>query len=507
MHSLAGWIAHHAARTPERTALEFPDGSLSYAAFGGRIATLIDWLETEIKVQPGDRVAWLGHNVPDLLALLFACAETRTLFTPLNWRLAAAELVALAEDALPRVIVVQADCADLAETFNGHHQVVTSGFTRPGLGKLPEASERQLQRARSVAPQTPALLIYTSGTTGLPKGVVLSQEALFYNALNAIDMHDMQASDRILNVLPMFHVGGLNIQSLPALYRGATLILEPRFEPERTLSLLSDKQASLAVLVPPMMQVLSALEGWSSADLSGLRCVTTGSTDVPVELIERFHARNLPVIQIYGCTETGPMAIYQTLPEAQTSVGSIGRAGLHSTIRLVDAEDAEVPEGQPGRILVQGRHCAGGTWDRARQAVEPYPSAWIDTGDVAERDPSGLFWFKDRIKNVIISGGENIYPAELERILGASGLLQEWAVVGRADPRWGEVPVVVGVPAATTVTAVQVLQLFEGQVARYKQPQAVVFVDALPRTGLGKIAVGQVRDLVRETDCQGLTEP
>ena len=199
------------------------------------------------------------------------------------------------------------------------------------------------------------------------------------------------------------------------------------------------------------------------------------------------------MIQVYGATETGPVTIYQRPAEAYTTAGTIGRAGLHTAIRLVDGDGRDVAHGTPGEILVRGPHVARGYWDPTRAAATPFADGWFHSGDVAELGADGLYRFKDRIKHVIISGGENIYPAELERILAASSLLREAAVVARAAERWGAVPVVVAVPGSPAVTAADVLALFEGRIARYKQPREVRFVEALPRTALGKVEVARLR--------------
>lgn len=493
MNDLAGWIERHAAFQPEKPALLHAGGTLSYAALAGRVRRLAAWLVSEQGLAPGDRVAWLGHNAPEQIELLFACTRAGCVLLPLNWRLSTAELETVLQDAAPRLVVAHASCAEQAAALTGTAPVVACGYEADA--SLPD-STADAGPAPCVTQDAPALLVYTSGTTGRPKGAVLSQRALLFNALNSVHMHDLRADDVVLNVLPMFHVGGLNIQTLPALYRGATVVLSARFEPGATLAAIEQHRPTLSVQVPATLGALMADPGWTSADLACLRGIATGSTDVPVGLIEALHARDVPTIQVYGATETGPVAVYQRLDEARETVGSIGRAGLHSEVRLVDDHGNALPDGVPGEIHVRGPHVADGYWDRELGHARPFPDGWFASGDVAERDERGLLWFKDRIKHVIISGGENIYPAELERVLGASGLLREAAVVGRADPRWGEVPVVVAVPGETAVTADQVLALFDGALARYKHPRDVVFTDALPRTALGKVEVPALRKLV-----------
>lgn len=495
MRSIAGWIERHAALVPERAAITADGRVESYAALAQRISQLAHWLAVEQGLAAGSRVAWLGHNRADLLALLFACAQTQCLLVPLNWRLSSAELKAVLDDADAALVIVDVSCRERVDAFIDR-RLACRGFELAGVASMPLPGAAPTLVASDVAPATPVLLVYTSGTTGQPKGAVLTQEAVLFNALNSVHMHGMTASDRILTVLPMFHVGGLNIQTLPALYCGAEVILEARFEPAATLARINDSQPSLTTLVPATIAALMAEPGWPQCALGSLRSITTGSTDVPVSMIAAVHERGVPVIQIYGATETGPVAIYQTEPEALSTVGSIGRAGLHTEIRLVDGDGGDVATDVVGEILVRGPHVASGYWDSAGGNIAPFADGWFATGDAARCDANGLYWFADRLKHVIISGGENIYPAELERILASSDLVREAAVVGRPDPRWGEVPVVVAVRRDENIDEAAVLGLFDDRIARYKRPHGVVFTDELPRTALGKVAVPVLREQV-----------
>ena len=494
MLAFADWLTAHATRTPEQIALIFDDRVYTYEALAARSAQLAAWLQHERGLAPGARLAWLGFNTPDLIALLFACARIGVVLVPLNWRLSDQELASIVADAGVALAVIDNSCADRALALAAVPQVMARS---PDAANPLPADHAEYRAATSfAAPERGVLLVYTSGTTGVAKGVLLSQAALCCNASNAQHMHDMTSADRVLTVLPMFHVGGLNIQTLPALACGASVILEARFDATRTLELIASARPSLTVQVPSTLGALLAHHAWATTDLSSLRACATGSTDVPLALIAALHTRQVPVIQIYGATETGPVAIYQRIAQAYSHVGSIGCAGLHTEIRLLDEAGQEVVAGTPGEIFVRGAHVAQGYWDRATQAATPFADGWFASGDIAMRDEAGFYWFKDRRKHVIISGGENIYPAELERVLAGCALLREAAVVGRADAQWGEVPVVVAVRGTAALGRAEVLALFDGQVARFKQPKDVVFVDALPRNALGKLEVQRLRELV-----------
>ncbi len=491
------WIAQHARESPERIAVRFAQETLTYREFAALIADLADFLAHALALPRGTRVAYLGANTPEELALVFACAATGCVLVPLNWRLAAAELDAVLADCTPSVLFVEDSCTTLAQALSyrlpaSHRCGIRNRDLR--WPEVPTCSGRS--PPREVSPDAPLLLCYTSGTTGRAKGAVLSAHTVACNALNSIHMHEMTAADRVLTVLPLFHVGGLNIQTLPALKVGAEVILLPRFEPTATLAAIIDLRPTLTVQVPATLQALQALPRWAQADLSSLRAVTTGSTDVPLSLIAAWHARGVPVIQVYGATETGPVAIYQRIEAAYTTAGAIGRAGLHTEIRLMRADGAVCVTEEPGEVQVRGAHVITHYWNHLNPAA--FVADWFRTGDVASMDAEGVYWFKDRLKNVIISGGENIYPAELERILRDVPGVQEVAVTGRTDPVWGAVPVAVIVALPPGLDLATLQQALAGRLARYKWPKDMVTVTALPRTALGKVDVVALRELVKQ---------
>jgi fatty-acyl-CoA synthase len=336
----------------------------------------------------------------------------------------------------------------------------------------------------------PVLLVYTSGTTGQPKGAVLDQQAVLANAANATAAFALTPADRVLTLLPLFHVGGLNIQTTPALLAGAEVVLLPRFDPAGFFAACDEARPSLTLLVPAVMQALVAHPGWAMAALASLRAAGAGSSDVPLHLIEAFHARGIPVQQVYGATETGPIALIQSRAEALAAPGSIGRPPHLGEVRVVDAMGTPLPPGTPGEIQLRGPQLARGYWNAA-----PFPAdGWFATGDVGHCDAAGRFWFADRLKHLIISGGENIYPGEVERVLRDAPGVVEGAVCGRPDPRWGEVPVAMVVPGPG-FDAAAVLRFFDGRLARFKHPRAVVAVEALPRTALGKVRLEALREI------------
>jgi fatty-acyl-CoA synthase len=357
------WIERHAGFFPGRTAIRFQGQTLSYADLAHGIERAAAVLSGELGLRRGDRIAWLGLNHPDLLGLLLAAARCGLILVPLNWRLAAPELAFILRNAGAKVLFAQGDLAAALgpDTVpEGCRLVLTGGAGDQGASLYDLIAAEGPAPGPEGRPDDPLLLVYTSGTTGRPKGAVLSQKALAINAANAVHMHDMTVRDHILTVLPMFHVGGLNIQTTPALKVGATVTLHDRFDPGTFLAAVAADRPSLTVLVPATISAVLAHPAWASTDLTSLRAVATGSMAVPAELIEAIHARGVPVIQIYGSTETAPVAVYQRVPEAFDSVGSMGRVGLHTDVRVVDANGTDVGPGVPGEVLVRGEHVAGG---------------------------------------------------------------------------------------------------------------------------------------------------
>ena len=502
MTSIDHWIEAHARFTPNRPALVFEGATLTYGDMAGAIGRVAAWLRHTRGIGHGERIAYLGLNAPDQLLLLFAAARIGAVLVPLNWRLAPPELAHAVTDSGASLIIHQPAFAATLSAMGAIEAMPPAHLADPATGGLAASTADRLPVAAGAAgggcASDPLLIVYTSGTTGLPKGAVLTQKALETNALNAVHMQEIAATDTILTVLPMFHVGGLNIQTTPALYTGARVILHDRFTPAATLAAIRDERPDLTVLVPATLSAMIAHPDWERTDLSSLRAVATGSSDVPHMLMRAFIRRGVPVLQIYGATETGPVAIYQRRGDSEEEFGAIGRAGLHTRARIM-VGDRRAEPGEIGEIELRGGNITTGYWNRPEADAGTFQDGWFRTGDLALADEAGVFWFKDRLKNVIISGGENIYPAELERVLGEIPDLKEAAVVGVADLRWGESPVAVVVPQEQgKISAETVLKGFDGHLARYKHPKSVVFVEALPRNALGKIQLDKVRKMAED---------
>lgn len=502
---LLDWIERHAELIPNKVALRFPDRDLSY----GGLAALIRQLSSALAasgVRRGACVAYLGLNSPEMLAILFACARLGALFMPLNWRLAGPEHRQMLADCPPTVLFVQPQFFEQTDAFRGELGKMTLVHFGPALSGwiayqdlLKRAVDYSNTEARDplTGSDTPLLICYTSGSTGKPKGVLLSQGALDWNASNSVDMHSLTADDIILTTLPLFHVGGLNNQTTPGLGAGCTVVLHPKFDVDATFDAIEHESITLTVLVPAQLDMMLASGRWQSAALSSLRMITTGSTIVPDRLIRAVHARGIPLVQVYGSTETCPIAAYLKAGEAVRKAGSTGLPAAHCQIRIVDHADLDVSAGASGEIIVRGPNVMLGYWNAQQATADALIGGWLHTGDVGHWDADGFLYVDGRIKDMIISGGENIYPAEIENVLAECPDIVESAVVGRPDPRWGEIVVaVVVLKADSGLTAQDILAMFEGRIARYKHPKEVRFIDRMPRTAVGKIRKQDLRRMV-----------
>jgi fatty-acyl-CoA synthase len=506
---LCSLIERNAAFAPDKPALRFEGRALSYATFDARIEQTARALKTELGASRGDRVAILSLNRPDYLVLLYACARLGAMLVPLNWRLAVAEQLFILSDAAAKILVLEQAFAALLPTLEKNlPETSVVGFDFSPAGGT--SFETLLAQARGDGrnPHTdlscPLLIVYTSGTTGRPKGAVLRQDALLWNGVMSQHMHGLTPDDHVLTVLPFFHVGGLNIQTTPALHHGATVTIHSRFTPDATLAAIERDRPTLTVLVPATIQAVSDHPNWATTDLSSLKAVSTGSTIVPRHLIDRFVTRGVPVLQVYGSTETCPIAVYTRLGGDLSREGSTGLPGLCCEAAIIDDNGKELSPGMSGEIAVRGPNVFYEYWGNEEATREALHDGWYRTGDLGRRDADGYFWVHDRKKNLIISGGENIYPAEVERVLLEHPDVIECGVIGRPDPRWDEVPVAYVIRRkGGSADAGSLKAHVETQLARFKAPREIVFVDDLPRTALGKVQHFMLKQLDAATSGQG----
>lgn len=487
-------LAHWARTTPDACAIHFDGQPISFAQLEDQSKNAAANLQQVYDVRYGDRVAYLGLNHPNLIAIFFACIRLGAIFTPLNTRLALAEYEQLIADAEPIICVADTHFEKLTQQFDTENckfvlakQVMVNS---PDLSKAEE----------NISPNAAALLVYTSGTTGKPKGVVLSQQALEYNIDNNHTVYNFVPGQKILITLPLFHVGGLCILLLPALIHGAGIYLHSRFDPVAALSAIATHKITSTIFVPAQMSAFMALPQWAEADLSSLTHVAVGSSLIPLEQIRSFHQRGIPVSQVYGATETGPTTIALNLQDALSHEGSAGTIAKNCDVQIRTSDGEPSTANERGEIWVRGKNILTCYWRNKEETDAVLVEGWYNTGDVGYQDKDGFFWIVDRVKDVIISGGENIYPAEVEAVSLQHPSIAAIAIVGRPHEKWGETPVAaIELHPDAQLDDAGYMDFLQDRLARYKQPRAIVFMDELPRNVMGKIEKPVLRKLFRET--------
>jgi fatty-acyl-CoA synthase len=462
-HTIDHWIADRARTTPERVAIDYEGRLLTYRELDG-LSDAFAAAFAEAGLRRGDRVATLSGNSPEHVAVLFACAKTGLMLLPLSWRLSAAELRYQLDDAEPALFLAELEHEDLAAT-TGHPY---GRLERPGPGARP--SELASEDGDGL------LLVYTSGTTGRPKGAVVTHANCFWTNLSFDLGSGVHADDVVLQVLPQFHVGGWNVQPLLAWLKGARVVLERQFEPARVLRLIEEKRVTTMMGVPPIYLLVAQEPGFAAADLSSLRRAVVGGAPMPEPLLEAWAARGTAIVQGYGLTEAAPNVLCLPPEDAVRRIGFAGRPYPFVEVRLSAEEE----------LQVRGPNVFAGYWRNPEATAAAFtPDGWLHTGDVAERDDEGFYRIKGRLKDMYISGGENVYPAEVETVLHEHPAVRDAAVVGVPDERWGEVGVAFVV--ADGVEESELIGWCSERLARFKVPTSVRFVGEVPRNSLGKI--------------------
>jgi fatty-acyl-CoA synthase len=491
-------LTRRAFLNPERTALVYREETWSYDQLN-RVSNRVAHGLHAVGVNPGDRVGFLGLNHPRFLFTLFGAAKLGALFVPLNFRLTGPELTFIINDAGLHTLVYEEHFASVIDEIRDKLQVreLICGSEREGSRSFDELlhDQRDENLDYPVSLDNVAWIMYTSGTTGTPKGAMITHGNILWNNINASLAFDGLADDVTLVVAPLFHIGGLNVTPIPAMTKGATVVLEQMFEPGMVLELIEKHRVTLMFGVPAMFLFMSQHPDFASRDLSSVRVLVVGGAPVPESLIKTYGARGVPFLQGYGLTETAPFACFLPADKAEAKPGSAGIAPFFTDVKIVDDDGHDVPDGERGEIVVRGPNVMKGYWNRPDATAEVIVDGWFHTGDIGKRDEDGYFYILDRKKDMIISGGENVYPAEVEDALYTHPDIKEVAVIGVQHPRWGEtVRAVIVVKEGATLTKQDVFDYCQGRLARYKQPKSVVFTSLLPRNPAGKVIKFELRE-------------
>jgi fatty-acyl-CoA synthase len=468
--TLGRWLADRARTTPGRVAIDYHDREIDYRELDDA-STRFASSFAERGLKRGDRVATLTGNTPEHVAVFFACARLGLILAPLSWRLAAPELAYQLEDSEPALFLAESEYAELAEA-TGHS---FEPLRVPAAGGPPDDVAQD---------DDPLLLVYTSGTTGKPKGALLTHANCFWTNVGFDVATGISGDDVVLQVLPQFHCGGWNVQALLSWWKGARVVLERTFEPDRCLELIESKRVTTTMGVPANYLFMSQSPRFGTADLSSLRRAIVGGAAMPVALLETWRERGVEIVQGYGLTEAAPNVLCLPPEDAVRKAGYAGKPYPQVEVALSDEHE----------LLVRGPNVFAGYWRNPDATEETMVDGWLRTGDLAERDDEGYYRISGRLKELYISGGENVYPAEVEDALLSLDGVADAAVLGVPDERWGEVGVafVVLEPGAT-LSADDVLEACRTRLARFKVPASVRFLDELPRSGMNKVLKDELR--------------
>ncbi len=490
------FIAYHALASGSRLACVdlASNRSLTYHQLDRQVAKCTHWLRSLLS--PGARVAILARNNVDTLVLHFACVRAGLIFQPLNWRLSGHELAAQVADAAPELLIYQTEFEDAAIVAMEQAAVRHIVRIAPDDDRLAAAlAASEPDAGADYGPDVPITLLYTSGTTGRSKGVIVTRRNAWTTAFNFAMANQVAASDVLLCDMPLFHVAGLFGVARAALFMGATLLISDRFVPAVALARMSDPGLAIShyFAVPQMAMAMLQDASFAASDLSRLKALVIGGAPLPKSVVDKLVARNVMPIEGYGLSEAGTvLAIPLDREIVARKAGTSGVRAPLIAVRLVAADGHDAVNGEVGEIWLRGPSVTPGYWNQPDATERSFSDGWFKTGDAARRDADGFYQIVDRWKDMYITGGENVYPAEVESVLAEHPAIAEAAIIGVPDARWGETGCAFVVPR-DNITEADVIEHVRGRLAHYKVPKHVAFVETLPRTGSGKVKKDELR--------------
>jgi fatty-acyl-CoA synthase len=493
------WLHRREQLSPNKIALidaENGDFEISYRQWNARANRLANFLREKLGIEKGDRISIYSVNRMEYLDLLFACNKLGAILQVINWRLTVGELEEVIGEVEPKVLIYSKEWLEQVNYLRSRLKTVDwyVCFDEASVaGDISWADEEdqwpETQPDRvELDWEDPWVICYTGGTTGLPKGAVLNYRSMTWNSINTVMSWGLRPDDVVPHYMPMFHTGGINVLLLPIVHIGGTTIFCKGFDVDQLFDQIGRLGITFFFGVPAMLLMIIQHPRWKSLDLSNVRLVMAGGGNCPKVIYEAFWAKGVEFKEGYGLTEAGPNTFWLPKDEVKNKIGSVGRPLFHVDAKIVDDAGHELGDNQVGELMVRGPHVFGGYWNRPEATEAVLDNGWLHTGDLAKVDNDDCYYIVGRLKDMIKSGGENIYPAEIEDILHSHPDILQAAVIPVPDPKWGEVgwAVVVQKPQ-TKLTDDVLINWMRDHMAHYKVPKSVIFVKALPKTGANKV--------------------
>lgn len=489
---LKNWFDRWAEYAPDRIALkEFESKkTVTYAQLNQWIQALSHLLTTKYHLKKGDRLAVVAENSILYTSLLGVAQNTGIIIVPLNYRLKTIELEYLIETCDPKVTLFNQKFSDTISPIINKTEAI-AGISTEDLSfeieQIISGAQLPAFLPEIVDEEDPVFIIFTSGTTGQPKGAVYTHKMMFWNSINTGLRLELTGKDRSINCAPPFHTGGWNVLLTPFLHRGAFTLLMKQFYPDLILEALEQESITIWWAVPTMLKMMKSSPNFNTTNLQNIRYFIVGGEAMPLPLIETWHQKGIPIRQGYGLTEVGPNVTSLNEEDAIRKIGSIGKPNFYYDIKIVTEQGTEAGIDEPGELWLGGPNVSPGYWPLDDSSSKENDSIWFKTGDVVVKDAEGFLYVVDRIKHMFISGGENVYPAEIETTIRKIPGIEEVSVIGVPDEKWGEVGCAFVVGDQDQLKSEHIIQFCNNHLAKYKTPKHVIFLSELPKNDAGKI--------------------
>ncbi|MGP4108080.1 class I adenylate-forming enzyme family protein [Virgibacillus sp. L01] len=495
MHCALDWFQSRVDLFPEKKAVvdAKTNQSWTYKQLNERAERLAQYL-IENDIQKGDRIALLAPNHISYFDFVFACMKIGTVFVPLNWRLSTDELSYVIRDCSPKLMGIDPQFQD--NIINPEIDSMLIDIDNNNyINRLPTSGA--LSKAYEPAETDALAMIYTGGTTGKPKGAVLSHRSILWNAMNTIISWNLTSEDITLTCLPMFHTGGLNVLSLPLMLVGGRVVISPEFEASTAVNDLITYECTIVLCVPTMYHMMIRTKEFQQESFPDMKVFLSGGAPCPYKIYKAFHKKGIPFKEGYGLTEAGPNNFYIDPEDTERKVGSVGKPMLFNDIKIISENGDKAHGCDVGELLIRGYHSFEYYWNKQEQTERTIIDGWVYTGDLARQDEEGYVYIVGRKKDMIITGGENVYPLEIEHWIETNETVSEAAVLGLPDEKWGEIVVAFVVPTEK-ITETELKVYCENKLTKYKVPKKFVLLDELPKTHVGKINKAELKDKVME---------